>query len=88
MRLPAVDPNQSEASVLNDRDDRNPTGRPTDYDRQAREDFAIWELLEKAGLLPPLNVLPTRRLIKEAQRRLGLEPARPATRHRGKRRRS
>jgi len=74
--------------VHSDHNDRNPTGRPTDYDRQAREDFAIWELLEKAGLLPPLNVLPTRRLIKEARRQLGLEPARPATRHRGKRRRS
>ncbi len=61
-------------------------GRSSDYARQARIDFATWELLERAGLLPPAGQLPTQQLIDEAARRLARETI-PSCRPRRKRRR-
>lgn len=52
-------------------------GRTSDYARQAVIDFATWELLEQAGLLPPPGQLPTQQLIKEAAQRLARETVHP-----------
>ncbi len=52
----------------------SPVSSASDYERQARADFAIWDLLERADLLPPPDQLPTRRLINQARRKLGLLP--------------
>ncbi|MGQ9905227.1 MAG: hypothetical protein ACUVRU_13105 [Anaerolineae bacterium] len=49
--------------IINDR-----SGREPDYAAQADRDFALWKMLEQAGLLPPPDRLPSRALIRRAQK--------------------
>lgn len=49
--------------IINDRGGREP-----DYAAQAERDFAVWTMLEQAGLLPPPDRLPSCRLIRRAQK--------------------
>ena len=60
-----------------EQESRSRFGRATDYARQAQADFALWELLERAGLLPPPGQLPTEQLLQEAKRRLDADSRNP-----------